>query len=135
MSKEVDGGKICAACKGACCHACNLTVGYFANYRTDLKNFHIKKRANVPDRVYELCQLIYQMDEADKKWGMSNQTFDRMAQREKWIKELTPLLGGAEFLPDLGFRSPNGCRIPRELRSEICLTYACEKLDRLTNQK
>ncbi len=129
--KFIDGKDICAKC-GSCCRECWRNLGWFDHGNLPV-NFKNSERQRVQPRVFKLLACNGPIHEAVKAMeNYYNADHPVIPNVSKELIELSKLLDGAHF--DLfdrkGFLRTWGCSIPRKLRSDVCLTYSCMKLDK-----
>ena len=118
---EIDGGKICAGCKGKCCVGCFHWVGHFVTGDVPEIDFKEDKKilttVGIKSEVIREYKTLRSLKRPNKK------------EKEK-LKEFCQLFSErlGEFTLEKGFLGIDGCTIPREKRSQICNSYYCNKL-------
>jgi hypothetical protein len=109
---DIDGGEICAKCAGVCCNSCGECVGHYNKY--NIYDHEVLNRIGIPMEVVNKL-----------RWDNRNKIKNE-EERKELIQLYSKKLG--YYDPVKGFLGPMGCTIPREKRSQKCLTFHCEKL-------
>lgn len=124
--RGIDGGNICAAC-GQCCSGCFYNIGFF--------DFFEETEAQIKHYFPNLSKVAKEAIDKMQKIPSSPWKSYPESLVEETMKILKQEWGdsvewdnGTAYMRGNGFLGKNGCTIPRQFRSEVCVNFACDKL-------
>jgi len=131
-------GATCVDCGGCCCNLCYRNLGYFhrsfpgSEYMPPIGKdiYELEKRANKKFGKHDAADLFIYSSSARNirlKRFMHNGMV-RIAKKHgvKWSSKL--VINNKKPEHELGFCGPEGCTIPREMRSYTCLSHSCNAI-------
>jgi len=127
----------CCGCGGCCCNCCFMNLGYHLRdftgrrYATPIGNaiHRLIDRANkkFKTKISDFGDIPWNKESKDIREYI-NKGMYRIAKSfgVTWSKiEITNKKGSTHMR---GFGGPEGCSIPREMRSYTCLSYICSRV-------